>query len=118
MCTVLSLLHFVEDEVLVYPLRIWKDAEAVAETWKRVLYIARHHVNAGLHLEKFWGCMQVSCAVRARHLFRSPSGQVVAELHMEDLRSSGPLAMLREVQKIAESWLQSNILHSFQLVKT
>ena len=59
---------------------------------------------AGICSEQFWRSMQVSCAARARHIFfQSPNGQVVTELHTEDLRASGPLEMLREILKTVGS---------------
>ena len=62
----------------------------------------------GPQLKQSWcsesppGAQPVRLALPTPSSASSPYGQVVAELHVDDLHASGPLDMLREIQKLVE----------------
>ena len=89
-----------EDElVLVDPPKMWKEAEAAAgrastRSWRirSVLYGSRKAPREWLEL--FGTVLEEPAGLvrskTAPHFFRSPNGQVVAQLHMDDVHASGP----------------------------
>ena len=99
--------HLLQVElVLVDPPRIWKDAKATAgrdsaKLWRMRRVLCGRTKAPREWLECFGKVLEESAGmVRGKRalLFRSSIGQVVTELHMGDMRESGPCDALEKLE--------------------
>ena len=113
-----AFLHLVEDElVLVEPPDIWKQEEIAAgrdgtQLWrtKKILYGGRKAPKAWLD---FFGALLVEKAglVQSRsapQFFRDTQGDMLLELHMDDLHAEGPDNILDDLAEVVKETFQSS----------